>query len=388
VTSACSDAGLDDAGEQSSEQTGDTTGQASSDTVDAEVDLSLPTQPNEPEVVERNDGWLEIRPGGDTSCSRGTDYAYFVRPGDPEKVVVEFQGGGACWDDLTCSVAGAIFIEDIENTRYLAGDYREGIYDHANPDNPFAGWTHVFIPYCTGDVHWGNAVKEYGSGNNKFTINHKGFINAASAIGWIERNLEAPEKITVTGCSAGGYGSIVWSAWLMEKYPESQVLQFSDSAAGIITDAFFADSFPSWGVDQAFPTWIPELDLNRIDYLDLDLDDVYQIIGNRYPNQVISQYNTIMDKTQIYYYEAMSGGGGRDAWTQGMTSSINRILENTDNFKTFIASGEEHCAIINERFYTAEANGMRLVDWLRDMVRDDDDDVDNIYCDECEGFEE
>ena len=138
--SGCSDAELNDAEMQAAEQGGETTGQIDSDTIDtdAEVDLSLPTQPNEPEVVQRNDGWLEIRPGGDTSCSRGTDYAYFVRPGDPEKVVVEFQGGGACWDDITCSVAGAIFIEDVENTRYLAGDYKLGIYDHSNPDNPFA----------------------------------------------------------------------------------------------------------------------------------------------------------------------------------------------------------------------------------------------------------
>jgi hypothetical protein len=21
--------------------------------------------------------------------------------------------------------------------------------------SPYAGWTHVYIPYCTGDLHWG-----------------------------------------------------------------------------------------------------------------------------------------------------------------------------------------------------------------------------------------
>ena len=65
-----------------------------------------------------------------------------------QKVILEFQGGGACWDDVTCSVADAVFSADIEDTRSAVGLYRQGIYDHDNPDNPFKGWTHVMVPYC------------------------------------------------------------------------------------------------------------------------------------------------------------------------------------------------------------------------------------------------
>ena len=31
------------------------------------------------------EGWNVIEPGGDTTCSDGTDYKFFARPGDPEK---------------------------------------------------------------------------------------------------------------------------------------------------------------------------------------------------------------------------------------------------------------------------------------------------------------
>ncbi|MCB1994924.1 MAG: hypothetical protein KDG57_03440, partial [Rhodoferax sp.] len=33
----------------------------------------------------------------------GTDpsYRFWVRPGDPKKLAVVFDGGGACWDNLT-----------------------------------------------------------------------------------------------------------------------------------------------------------------------------------------------------------------------------------------------------------------------------------------------
>jgi hypothetical protein len=335
-----------------------------------------------PEVITRADGWLEVRPGGETLCSRGTDYAYFVRPGDPEKVVVEFQGGGACWDDVTCSVAGAIFSEDIEDTRGAVGLYRQGIYDHDNPDNPFAGWTHVMVPYCTGDVHWGNADTDYGSGEDKFTIHHRGYVNALSAIGWVQNELPDPTKIAVTGCSAGGYGSIVWSAWMMENYPEAKVLQFSDSAAGIITDQFFADSFPQWGVDKAFPAWIPELDLSIIDYMDLELGDVYEIIGNHYPQNRISQYNTLQDKTQVFYYEAMNGAGGGTGWTERMADSVFKIKEATPNFNMYMAGGDVHCTIPIGDFYTREVNGVRLVDWLSDYMEDDEAPED-VVCEDC-----
>jgi hypothetical protein len=377
LTIGCSADGLEGDSALAGDNTEQTTADEASNTDNTGVNENW-----NPEVITRADGWLEVRPGGETLCSRGTEYAYFVRPGDPEKVVVEFQGGGACWDDVTCSVAGAIFSEDIEDTRSAVGLYRQGIYDHDNPDNPFKGWTHVMVPYCTGDVHWGNADTDYGTGEDKFTIHHRGYVNALSAIGWVQNELAEPAKIAVTGCSAGGYGSIVWSAWMMENYPEAKVLQFSDSAAGIITDQFFADSFPQWGVDKAFPAWIPELDLSIIDYMDLELGDVYEIIGNHYPQSRIAQYNTVQDKTQVFYYEAMNGDGGGTGWTERMADSVFKIKEATPNFNMYMAGGDVHCTIPIGDFYTREVNGVRLVDWLSDYMEDDAAPED-IICEDC-----
>ena len=53
-------------------------------------------------------------------CSRGTPYAFFFRKGNPtagHKVVVEFEGGGACWSSRTCGIAGGTFKETVEDTR-------------------------------------------------------------------------------------------------------------------------------------------------------------------------------------------------------------------------------------------------------------------------------
>src|SRR5947207_2143905 len=101
-----------------------------------------------------------IKPGAPTICSRGTEYAYFVIPGAKDKVIIEFEGGGACWDQKTCGFASSLFKETVDIEKHmvdLAGS--QTWYDHANPNHPMKDWTHVFIPYCTGDIHWGDNVK-------------------------------------------------------------------------------------------------------------------------------------------------------------------------------------------------------------------------------------
>ena len=43
-------------------------------------------------------GWQEVKPGGDTQCSDGSDYTFYTRNGDPDKLLFFLQGGGACWN--------------------------------------------------------------------------------------------------------------------------------------------------------------------------------------------------------------------------------------------------------------------------------------------------
>jgi hypothetical protein len=312
--------------------------------------------------------WNEIQPGGETICSRGTPYSFWVLPGKTDKVVVDFIGGGACWDEFTCGVADAIFSDSVEDVRAVieAGE-ASGFYDHANADNPIADYWHVIIPYCTGDIHWGNAVTTYGEGDKAVTIQHKGAVNASAVVGWVYENFASPEQLFVTGCSAGSYGSLLWSSHIMEHYPESKVFQFGDSGAGVITQDFFQDSFPSWNAEQAFPNWIPELNPESVDLYTKELADLYTGISNHYPEHVMSQYNTIRDENQVFYFQAM-GGGGVDEWTVAMQASIAKIESGAERFASYTAPGEQHCILPYDNFYTVETNGVRLVDWLKSSL--------------------
>lgn len=317
-----------------------------------------------PELAE---GWNEFKPGGESICSRGTEYAYWARPGKVNKVVIDFIGGGACWNAFTCSVADAIFEPDVESVRTRVNSGTPaGIYDHERADNPFKDWYHVIVPYCTGDIHWGNSVTTYGEGASAVTINHKGAVNSRAVLSWVYENFSNPEQILVTGCSAGSYGAALWSADITEHYKDSQVFQFGDSGAGIITDTFFEESFPSWKAEEAFPTWIPELDPAKVDILKLALPDLYVGIANHYPNQRFSQYNTHQDENQIFFFTAM--GGMEADWSPAMYAATDETESRAKNYAAFIAPGEQHCITPYDNFYTVEANGVKLTQWLQDQL--------------------
>jgi hypothetical protein len=331
-------------------------------------------------------GWNEIKPGGDTICSRGSEYAYWVRPGTVNKVIIDFIGGGACWNAQTCGFADQIFEDSVESVRdAVEQNQPAGIYDHDRPENPFKDWYHVIVPYCTGDVHWGDSVTTYGAGTpGEVTINHKGAVNSRAVLSWVYDNFSAPEQVLVTGCSAGSYGSALWSADVMGHYPDADVFQFGDSGAGIITQEFFSESFPSWNAEQAFPQGIPELDPSKVDITQMALPDLYSGISNHYPKAWMSQYNTVRDENQTFYFTAM-GGSGVEEWSQLMQASIDEIETRSPAFGSFIAPGEQHCILLFDNFYTVEAGGVKLTDWLTGKIGGKD--VGSARCEatECDG---
>ena len=219
-----------------------------------------------------------------------------------------------------------------------------------NTENPFADYHHVLIPYCTGDIHWGNQTQTYGSGNSEVTIHHKGGVNAQAVLDWIAANYEEPEHLFVTGCSAGAYGSIMWAPHLVEMFPDATMSQFGDSGAGIVTEAWFAESFPSWNGEFAFPEHIPSLDPSVVDVSQKSTADLYAEVSNFYPDHVFSQFNTYWDSVQVRYFQFM-GGGNAEEWNLNMLGNLERIQSSTANFSSYTAGGDRHCIITSDALY-------------------------------------
>jgi hypothetical protein len=322
-------------------------------------------------------GWTKIEPGGDTICALGTPYAFYVHPGTVNRLVVYFEGGGACWNDFTCSDPATYFDSAVDNTgpeyMYLA----DGIGNFDNPDNPFKDWFFVFVSYCTADVHWGDATHTYTIGGEETTIYHKGFVNVSAVLDWIQANFEEPEKIFVTGRSGGSYGSILGAAYIQTLYPDVPVYQLGDSGSGVITDDFLQNSFQNWGAAQNFPDWIPAL---QVPLTDLTMGKIYIAIADYYSSDRWSQYNTAHDEDQIFYYAAM--GGTAADWSDLMLASLQEIQTGAPNFRSYTAPGQIHGITNIPIFYSREVEGVKFRDWVNAMVNDQP--WDDVMCTDCE----
>lgn len=319
-------------------------------------------------------GWEQIKPGGETRCARGAEYSFLYHAGDPQKVLVSFGQGGACWDAASCG--GSLLYKDTVDSNFEDVAGRGGVYDLDNPSNPYHGWTQVVIPYCTADVHLGNGDAVYERGGRSFTIHHRGAINVKSVFSWMQAKHIEVQNLVVSGCSAGSYGSIVWTPMFAEHYKTARISQYGDSGAGVANHLFF----PQWKIEESLPRWVPGMDPAAIDWNKLTIVDVYRNTASYYPQIHFSQFNHSRDTIQKFFYSML--GGSMGTWSRQMF----QIMDDTtaaapNNFRYFVAQGSEHCSMVRSRMYTEREDGVVLADWMRKMSLGEP--VDNVKCKNC-----
>lgn len=327
--------------------------------------------------------WREIPLAGETACSRGTPYSFFFHPGKTNKVVIDYLGGGACWNEETCAPGSKkTFLESIQEFKDSHKDnYMHGIYDHTNPQNPLNDWHHVVVAYCTGDIHWGENDKTYTRPDGtSFEIKHRGAVNSKAVLSWIKQQFNAPEKVLVTGCSAGAYASAYWFPHIREMYPNAMVTQLADSGNSPITETFSAAAYPGWNIKKNIPTWIPGLDPNEVDWSKLQMDFIYKKMAEYYPDSRLSAYTSMYDGTQRFFYWLMNGDP--QAWANLSTTMLTNLAQTTPQFKHFIGPGQDHCILPFDFLYTRRGvNGESFKDWFVNFIEGRS--VDNVSCPGC-----
>lgn len=55
-------------------------------------------------------------------------------------------------------------------------------------------------------------------------------------------------------------------------------------------------------------------------------------------------------------------------WSKQMNENVGEIAGTTPNFASYLAGGDEHCILPRDEFHTVESGGVKLVDWLGEMV--------------------
>ncbi len=331
-------------------------------------------QPEPPlALAESSSGWLEILPEGETICARGTPYAFYVNGGkDPRKLHIHFLGGGACWNGLNCRESARLFTDQVIPYERILNDKSlvQGVFDLERPENPLGEYATVLVSYCTGDVHVGNRTVAY---TPELTIQHKGYVNARAALDWVYQNFPVADKVLVSGCSAGSYGAIMHANNIFSHYPQAMHRLLGDSGVGVITPQW--DGLEKWGFYDNLAKELPELaDVERDEFI---INQLYAANSQRYPEALFTQFTPAADRVQAMFYGLQ---GGTD-WQAGMYARL-EALGALPNFRAFISGGNEHCVLPYDRFYTYQANGVPLRDWVDDLMNGED--VPTLKCQNCE----
>jgi len=307
------------------------------------------------------DGWTKhtFDPDGGNGpiCIAGTPYSVFTRQGNPSRLLIFEQGGGACWQDFYfCN----ILAEDQEPPAPPVG-----IWDFDSKDNPFANHSIVYMPYCDGSTFTGDndvVAANFPFGPVRF---HRGLRNQSAGMDVAKAMFPQARQITVAGSSAGGVGAAGFSPFLVRFLYGNQIklTVFNDAGPVVINPdeaAAIAARAADWQFGQFFPASCTECN---------DLGQSTAIIDWRLSNDTTIReafYETDGDATNRFFLNVPTQAEYRD-----LILTEHGILESAfpDRYKRFIVSGDDsHTALQSPLFYSQDANGVFLNEWTDDFL--------------------
>ena len=179
------------------------------------------------DAAEQNRGQWTWIPVEGARCRDGSETGFLLRlNGNVRKLVVYFQGGGACFNESTCASNPSAF--SAENAEQAGSRLNQAIFDDSSPDNPVADWNVAYFPYCTGDIFIGTqeSVNVPGVGAQDFVGAHNVEIFTERLA---RRFALRTDRVLVTGSSAGGFGAAFSFPVIADRFPQAQTDLLDDS---------------------------------------------------------------------------------------------------------------------------------------------------------------
>jgi hypothetical protein len=191
--------------------------------VDLSVAPSTPFDKNKPDAHPTSGykppaGWQWYNIDG-AKCRDGSQFGVMAHwsASSSKNLFVYFEGGGACANPGFCNLNPsdvshqfpgkgqiALISTSLENTPQSPG--ADGIFNFGEAKNPYKDWNFVYIPYCTGDVHFGGnpkgTIKDVSG-----TLNFSGAANSKAVIARTLATWPDTTRFIAGGSSAGGYGA-------------------------------------------------------------------------------------------------------------------------------------------------------------------------------------
>ncbi len=196
-----------------------------------------------PKAIYDTWGWIPVQ---GAICRDGSGAGVGLRlHKNSRKLLIYLQGGGACYDAKSCeqnakgAIAGAKYDQaDFQRWRRVFGS--QGVFNAKHAENPFADWNHVFVAYCTGDLHAGLRENARVPGVPK-PQQFVGSRNLQILLFHLARYFKETTEVALVGASAGGYGVLLNFTQVAQTFPGLPITALVD-AAPVLSDGAFKTS--------------------------------------------------------------------------------------------------------------------------------------------------
>lgn len=306
-----------------------------------------------------------IFPGGSTRCifSNSGSYKFEVLPGDKDKLLIYFQGGGGCFDERS-SRSGLC----VPNA--LPDGAMEVLRSDTYPDDRIKAYTVVTVLYCSGDLHLGDTQREYPD-EHGMPIEQRGLVNTGAVLSWIQEQQTMGElaneftSLLLVGSSAGSMAVQAWAHSLLAQFNWQRAAVVADSYVGVFPDGALANILTDINLCSAPFMSASKMPQHNSDCLSrkLEFSDLFVSVAKKNPDVPYAFMLSKADTTQMKFYEEVGKAGGyadSDINPAQFYEKMNRYLTtysaNLENFVVYLVNGQNH-VFLKPTLLTADAVG-------------------------------
>jgi hypothetical protein len=312
----------------------------------------------------------------EAKCRNGSSTGIGVRINpNATKLVIYLQGGGACFNGLTCGANPPSY----GSTNFGNGP-SGGIFSTTNAANPVKDWSFVYMPYCTGDVHSGNntGINVPGPGgpqNQSFV----GYTNIGHYLKRIIPTFPNVTEVLLTGESAGGFGAFYNYDRVAQAFCPTPV-QLIDDSGPPMSDTYMTPCLQQrWRTLYGFNSTLPA------DCIDCALPNGgglannWKFLGRKYTNRHLGLISSDKDGTIAQFYgfgknncQNLDGLGttlSGAEYAMALTEVREVYLKPTVNWGSFFVNSTSHTYLgSNSSYYSTTVLGTALPAWVDGIV--------------------
>jgi hypothetical protein len=314
--------------------------------------------------------WIPVE-GAKCRDGSGTGIGIRMSPAST-KLYIYLEGGGACFNAATCAISLASF-GSAEFNAWAGTVGQTGIFDPNNGENPVQDWNAIYVPYCSADVHAGDATGANVNGGGPTNQDFLGYENVGAALARIVPTFPNLTQVLLTGISAGGFGAAMNYDRVASAFCPVPVALVDDSGPPM-SDGYLAPCLQEqwrslWNLEATLPAGCGCTTPNGggiVNYV--------TYLADRWPNSQMG----LISSTHDAVISAFFGYGTNDCtastpippdvYAAGLQDLRQNYMSKSGLWGTYFIDSIQHTWLLGPGFYTTVVNGKALPAWIGDLL--------------------